>query len=455
MSLWIVARFLGAESYGIWVMLLAFATSTASLGSTGYSVYLIQSGTRSNVAHGKVGNVFWNCLAIGLVTSILIFPLLWWFSANRQDLGENYIQWLAFPIVLSMVLSYYGRFGLQAAERFKDYSVNFAFDRLIFTVAIIVLLPFGLISIGWLVAAQCLALLLGSTQAYLRLRKSLDYKLKDFKGGDFLRVNTPNFAAVYSNFFLSSSFLILAISRFGSTGALVGQLGLAFRCLGFIQQPLRWITPTVFPALTRARENGGKEAVVKVVERKIIPIGWFCTILYLLVQPMLFYLPVLETIFNESYRGTEVWLAIVLAAIGGEILNSFLVKALWALDRNNSILISSALGAFPVVVAFLTTASPTMLVYAYAIGVWGRAGAQLYLAGSKNLGTWILLTLSASVSLTFPATLILGFTGSILGWVNVVLCLALGLISIVFYRQLLDAVDFRKVRRLEPSEVTN
>jgi len=403
--LWTLTSCLGASRYGAWVAILAFCTSAANLGGGGFNVYLIQQGTRSHIRDHKIGRVFFATTLLSVIATVLLVPLIVMLCAEESE-PLSYI-WIT-VIAVATVLNICIRTGLQCAEAFRDYAIASFADRAIFSIfCIVIAVRCPEVSYAQLCTAHLVALMAPVIWAYCRLASDkLTLDLCDFRLTDCASIATPNTLAIGANYALSPAFFILAMASAGATPSMLGHVGLAFRLSGLLQQPLSWVAPTVFPALGRVRETEGYHGIRRVVTTIVIPIAWIAALAYIAICGLLFFTPVIPFIFTDAFDGSRLWLVILLAAIGGEVMNTILVKALWSLDQNVEILRCCLAACLPVLLVFLNTSDPYWRGIGFVLGIWCRTVCQCWYLGVKDKSAWGILAASMGMSMIIPCLLL-------------------------------------------------
>ena len=394
---------LGSEQYGQWVILLAVCGSAVHLGSGFISVYFVQHGTRSFIRQGYFGNTYVISTVLGFIGGLITLPIV--SRLRGLESAASTTGWLV-GITGLTVIANYGRFGLQVAERFLEYSACLLLDRFVFALVCLGLWATTTLHLHSLAFAHSLALLLAAAVAVTTtVSKDLDFSVRDFDNREFVGVVGPNSLAYVANYFVGSAFFVVALSATSEGAAIIGSVGIAFRLHGLVQQPLRWISPAIFPALDRARERHGPSEVTRITCKRVMPQAWMVTLFFLVTSGLVCFSPVVSWIYASEYDSLRTWLVIAFASLGGEVLNTILVKALWALDRNTSVLLSCLAATVPVGVAFFATTDPIIRGLGICCGIWSRTACQCWFLQVRDCRAWRLFAWAAGASLIVPLVL--------------------------------------------------
>lgn len=143
-SVWLVTRYLGAESYGGIVALVA-ASQTVQI-FVNWTVYaLVRFGVDEFVETGKIVQTFWLRLFFLLPNLLLVFGLsALWFPPLAQWLKlSGSIYWLVLLHFAASALWLHLQFGLQGAKMPKTQAVLVMLERLFIFAGLIALLAVG------------------------------------------------------------------------------------------------------------------------------------------------------------------------------------------------------------------------------------------------------------------------------------------------------------------------
>lgn len=383
----ILANAMGASEYGKLATYVAIVNSVIAFGTTSFSINLVQKSAVHYSQHGSIGRHYLYCTFFAVIYGLAVLIFFISYSLGSNFIEDFFLISLIYFLTASRILLDFVKYGFQSVQDFKLYSFCLWLPRIFYLLlSFSVLLFFHTnLSINFLI---CLVIAYSLSVFFLTLKLFFNYldlhnSRLSFDIQGFLTSTTPNFFSSWINYFFSSVFIILIISRIAET-KVVAAVSIAYAINGLLLMPSRWVGPTLLPKLSVSASKKGARNKLLDSQNGFIYFLIFISLSTLILSLVVGYSPIVTLFLGETFVSASAIIILMLGLVGAEALQSFSIKIIWAKKKDSIPLICNLLVIIPLLVSIFLLDEFLTIILLVGFSLWIRTLAMCYFVYSRD-----------------------------------------------------------------------